>query len=240
MSSVEKRILERAAKLKALSTSDNENEAANAVAALQRLMDQHRFAMADVESMSCEPGEGAQAPDDDPVFGRKRPPVWMVDLLVVLAEANGCVEFDGLDEETGKRRLFFVAGRPEDVQFVRMVWSRTCAVLRRLGARHFRHLQLSNAAKGDWYLGAVHGIEEQLRRVSEESRRTASPGALSVIDQRKTDAEMAVERLAGEVRRRPDRARRGDRSAYDHGFGTGTNVELVGRRSLGDRRPRPR
>lgn len=184
-------VLERAARLKALATSSNEHEAANALAALQRLSDKHNLAVADLVDLGCE--SPSICSESKPVFcgGRDTPP-WKLDLLLILADVNGCCEYHHLEAKGQKR--YMLAGRPEDIERVRFLWARTVAVLSRLASQRFRR-----GSHGAWLLGAVRGIEIQLRRAQKETRAEATTTALAVVDRRRSEALKAIEQLCGRL-----------------------------------------
>lgn len=83
-------ILRRVAKLLKLATSTNPNEAANAAAQAQRLMDEHRLSTDDVRGASdADPMEQA----DVDMGGRKVRSVWRGRLAYSVGQHNGCVVF---------------------------------------------------------------------------------------------------------------------------------------------------
>ena len=209
------KVLERAAKLKALSTSSNEHEAANALAALHRLALRHKIETASLEDMCAKP-ESAVC-DDKPVFRARRAPTWKIELLLVLSEFNGCCEYH-LHGAAGTE--YMLAGRPEDIDRVRFLWAQTVLVLSRLAAKRLRRQK----GRSDWLLGAVKGIEDQLRLAHETERKANT--ALAVVDKRTTVAVEAIERLAGGSVRL-DAPRRGrDAERFRDGLGVGHRLHL--------------
>jgi hypothetical protein len=217
-SAVDPKVLERAARLKALSTSSNENEAANALAALQRLADKHRFKVAgmlDLDALAQQP----TCECDKPVFACHKPPAWKVDLLLVLAEYNGCAEFHWTENKT---KSYMLAGRPEDIDHVKYLWALTVVVLTRLSAGRFKK---SGRGQNAWLLGAVKGIEIQLQAAHTAARAGATTSALSIVDARRDAAVDAIERALGDVPVEPARETRGAKH-FAEGLEVGGKLDL--------------
>jgi hypothetical protein len=219
---VNAKILERAARLKALTTSNNEHEAANALAALQRLADKYRFEVASIQDLGAEPDVLC---DKCPVFRCGRPPAWKVDLLLVLAEMNGCCEYH---VTSGKSRAYMLAGKPEDIANVRFLWAQTVVVLTRLAAARFP----SGRGRGPWLLGAVQGIEYQLRAARKAMRAKVETKALAVMDQRLGKAQEAIDMLAGAPARLEPPPRVCDVRRYQEGLDVGKHLNLGLRKGL--------
>ena len=157
------KILDRVKKLLALSTSSNVNEAANAAAAAQKLMLEHKLTEADVsdtqEGQMFELSMGAAG------FSMR----WKFVLVTAVARSFFC-EAVGL--RVGQRRKVRIVGRREDVE---------------IAARVFRHLhsEINRLAKieieaVDWdegvyscRLGLAAGIEHDPGQYLESFRRGA-------------------------------------------------------------------
>ncbi len=199
-----------------MSTSSNEHEAANALAALQKLADKHRLKVAGIHP----DGEPMAQCSDKPVFASAKPATWKVDLLLVLAEFNGCAEFHW--QEQGGQTAHMLAGLPSDIDNVRYLWSQTVVVLTRLAAKRFRR---GGKGRNAWLLGAVHGIERQLRTAHMEARAEATCAALEVVDARRTEAVDAIERALGYVALEPARQTRGARH-FEEGLEVGGKLDL--------------
>jgi hypothetical protein len=232
---IDQRVLVRAAHLKALTTSDNPHEAANALAALQRLLLQHEIDIADVDASDpMRAATGAHIDLKDPLYVRRKPlPDWQVALLVALAEASGCAEFHATDPD-GEQRFGFLAGRKEDVAYVKAVWSRTVALLVRLGDKEFRAMhrqgvRVTHKVRRGFFFGAVAGIEAQLRQVQAEFAKTEKKSAaLTIVDARRSAAEKAIDRLAEGCQKLegnfvPDKV---DLEAYDAGMAAGEAMHV--------------
>jgi len=202
-----KQALDRAVKLRALMQSSSPGEAANALAALQRLMLRHGLTADDVDA-AAKGQSGAVASLDDPLYVRDGSlPAWQMELLLVLAEAFGCAEFHGYDAQ-GTKQIGFVAGRPEDVSRVRHLWLQTVAVLSRLSREAFdarRKLgqRVTRAYRDGWLLGAVLGIEQALKRGRKAAKADGTAGALAIVDKRAVDAAAAIQAAFAATTREP-------------------------------------
>lgn len=212
------KLLERAAKLKALASSPNEHEAANALAALHRLALKHKI---EVAGLACDLGSEFAVCDEQPVFTARRPAPWKVDLLLVLAQYNGCCEYHVI---RGRDRAYMLAGRQPDIDHVRFLWAQTVVVLSRLASKRLPNQR----QRADWLLGAVKGIEDQLRRAHRKVRQQAkaSSAALTIIDNRPNLAVQAVEKLAGGAPHLEAPCRGTDRASYTDGLGVGRKLNL--------------
>ena len=173
------KILDRVKKLLALSTSSNVNEAANAAAAAQKLMLEHRLTEADVsdiqEGQMFELSMGAAGFDSR----------WKFVLVTSVARSFFC-EAVGL--RVGKRRKVRIVGLREDAA---------------IAARVFRYLhsEINRLAKAeiesiDWDAGvltlgesSVYGIEHDPERYLESFRRGA---VAAVVARFRTGEEVFV------------------------------------------------
>jgi hypothetical protein len=212
------KLLERAAKLKALAESPNEHEAANALAALHRLALKHKI---EVAGLACHDlGSEFAVCDEQPVFTARRPAAWKVDLLLVLAQYNGCCEYHAI---RGRDKAYMLAGRQQDIDHVRFLWAQTVVVLSRLASKRLP----SQRKRADWLLGAVKGIEDQLRRAHRKVRQESkASSAMTVIDNRPNLAVQAIEKLAGGAPRLEAPCRGRDRASYTDGLGVGRKLNL--------------
>lgn len=227
---IDAKVLQRAARLKALASSSNEHEAANALAALQKLSDKHEFAIASLSEMGCDSDVVC---DDHPVFcTRCHTPAWKLDLLLVLAEFNGCCEYHKV-EPRGLRR-YMLAGKAEDVERVRFLWAQTVAVLSRLTPGRG-----SRASREAWLLGAVAGIESQLRQARRQKSKPTTQ-ALAVVDKRRMLACEQIERLCGgKPAVEPTSTDRLSYQRYKDGRDTGKRLSLGLTRPLSTRKESP-
>ncbi|MFN8614034.1 MAG: hypothetical protein U0931_41265, partial [Vulcanimicrobiota bacterium] len=121
-----KRLLDKLAKLKALSScpTGNVNETATAAAAMARIMLEYEIEMADLE---CGPSEADLEVLDLPLDGRESLrgfPIWQTHLLTILAKVHHCVSYSNhrYDYWLWTRRtvsIFHLVGAAQDIENVR-------------------------------------------------------------------------------------------------------------------------
>jgi len=149
------KLLDRIRRLLRLAESSNPHEAATAAATAQALMDRHRVEAAALDD-SVDPGIVDHR--DAPLESSKRLRPWKIELAAVLARSNDCriyvLEGRATDD-------LVLVGRPEDAEFVRLLYvdmvKRVEALTRRHGAGRDR------AFCNGFRLGVVTTLEERLR-----------------------------------------------------------------------------
>jgi len=158
-------VLARVRKLLALANSANPNEAANAAAQAQRLMDEYRLSTGDVSVGVDDPMTSAFIDD----AGRKRAPVWRMRLFANVAKANACFPV-----RVGSRMR--LVGRASDVEFACYLFTHLSNEVDRLAAREARGQGRTWA--NEWRNGCVTTLRERLAadRAATTSGQTA--GAL--------------------------------------------------------------
>ena len=175
----QEKILDRVRKLLALSTSSNVNEAANAAAAAQRLMLEHRLTEADVsdtqEGQMFELSMGAAG------FASR----WKFVLVTAVARAFFC-EAVGL--RVGQRRKVRIVGRKEDVEIAARVFRYLHSEINRLAKIEIESIDWDEGVFS-FGLGMASGIEHDPGQYLESFRRGA---VASVIARFRTGEEAFV------------------------------------------------
>lgn len=182
--------LAKVRKLLALGESDNEHEAALAVARAQAIMEEHDIAEADVD------GGGAEDEITEAVFGIPgshrsgelgKKSTWQGELSYVIAKAHGCAAIWRL--RRGSARLV-IAGRPRDVAVAIEIKDFCHREIDRLTAKY------SNGKGRSWgvsfRMGCVEAIRaainEEREALHERMRDQVSETALTVYDDRHAKA----------------------------------------------------
>ena len=157
------KILDRVKKLLALSTSSNVNEAANAAAAAQKLMLEHRLTEADVsdtqEGQMFELSMGAAGFDSR----------WKFVLVTAVARAFFC-EAVGL--RVGQRRKVRIVGGKEDVGIAAQVFRYLHSEINRLAKIEIESIDWDEGVFS-FGLGLASGIEHDPEQYLESYRRGA-------------------------------------------------------------------
>jgi hypothetical protein len=152
-------VLEKVKTLLALATSNNEHEAASAMAQAQRLMEKHNISEAMLSLKITE--EDIKAWDDPLWKGTLNRSQWRNSLAYVLASYNNCVTWTyGPDLR--------IAGRSSDVQTVRYLFSYCESAIERFSK------QYSGNGKGwinNYKLGVVDAIRDKLKEMRQEVRK---------------------------------------------------------------------
>jgi hypothetical protein len=221
-------VIEKVKRLLALAKSDNEHEAANAMAMAQRLIQQHRLSVAELEAETGNATEQPEIHQETPVISGKRIPKWKVRLFLALARHNGCSHFH--HGRRGADKHYVLVGRSSDVENVRFLFAYASSELTRIS-----DLQCGGHGRSyrdSWYHGAVSGIDEQLKRAAESERATATSRALMVLDGRRSEAE-ALMNKSFDIKTTKVRTRGNmDWGAYRAGKEVGNRMQIKPRKAL--------
>ena len=235
--SEQQRLLDKLAKLKALSEcqTGNVNETATAAATMTRIMLEYQIEMADLEiddeEASGEVLNEPILPDSHNGF-----PLWQKTLLSALAEVNHCMSYtshqpdDWLWVRRTRSRLS-VIGSARDVENTRRLFLWCIDEVQRLCEDWGQGKPVKR--RNDFKRGAASGIADKVRAerdrvLRDEQQRAGARGlqslALQLFDQ-KQEAVGAVARDIG-LRTVSTRARRVAPDAYQAGYVAGASVEL--------------
>jgi len=147
------KIRERIKKLLALAAGGNENEAALALSAAQRLMDEYRISSIELETSKIE-----NIIQDNIPFLEGMTRQWKLILINQLAKYNNCkvIAF-----KNGRTSNVIGFGKQSDLDYLRFIFSQTIVILTRISkiACMFEKRTYYDA----WFLGAVSGISDRLR-----------------------------------------------------------------------------
>lgn len=181
-------IIEKVRKLRALSSSSNLNEATNAAAIAEKLIQEHCLAEAELEisqgSQEVAHEDALPLTDWD-----QRQLVWQNILLTHLCKAYNCegILKWGKDSKIG----FYAIGRPSDIATMRYQYlfftvelTRLSRLLAPMGMRRGEGKRWYNS----FYLGATSAIGESLRKTKQEVQAQANSAALAVVEKHAADA----------------------------------------------------
>lgn len=231
-------IVDRIRKLLALSKSSNPNEAANAAAAAQKLMDRHRIEQAALEEPETE--DEPIRDFEDPLDSGRRMPTWRKRLAVNIADANNCRIY----LRHGGGTDVAIVGRAADAQTVRYLYAYCVREIDRLTRSH-------GSGNGrtwcnNFRIGCVDAIriklEAQREQVKREMLESSSDTertkyAIQKVSDKGTEVERWVERNMN-LRKAPRPQMRGDHGARRAGQRAGASINLnrgpgLGRGSAG-------
>jgi hypothetical protein len=235
----QKRLLDKLAKLKALSEcrTGNVNETATAAATMTRIMLEYQIEIADLEGAL-----GLAQPDgvvDEPVFSQdsyRGFPTWKTTMLSAIAKTNHCRCYFSSEQEyvlwtQRTRSRMSLIGTAQDVENTRRLLFFCIDEVERLCAGWGRGESVKR--KNDFKRGAGSGIAnkilEEHRRVLEQERRRAAAqqqasAALALFDRKRQAVNAYAEELGLVSRSR--RNQRVHPDAYQAGYHAGSSLDF--------------
>ncbi len=185
-------MLDKVEKLLALSTSENEHEAASAAAHAAAIMERHAIEMADLGPLGDGVGEALEESTFDPMG--KRLVQWRARLALVVAEANGCSVYsrrlaDGL-------RNTQIVGSKQDVGKARLLFDFCVAEIARLTLQNAtgRGRAFANAYRHGCVEAIGAAIKAESARIRADATARGSSCALVVADRAQAANEFIRDR----------------------------------------------
>jgi hypothetical protein len=212
MSAIEE-VIGKVRKLYALAEANtSENEAAVAVAAAEKLLQQYRLSRAEIDAHSDSPSE-SPIEDGEPVETyASRVPVWQQVLVGTLARHYGCVIYQA---RSSKETAIRVVGCPSDVRLFRLQYSRVKAQIDRLTLKN--GLGKGRSFCDSYRKGLVVVVHERLNAMRTEVRQAATSTALVRLDERENIAARVLTDTHSNIRT----SRPAPMRAYDDGYQAG-------------------
>jgi hypothetical protein len=221
MSAIEE-VISKVRKLYALAEANtSENEAAVAVAAAEKLLQQYRLSRAEVDAHS-DTNEESPIEDGEPVETyASRVPVWQQVLVGTLASHYGCVIYQARSStETAIR----VVGCPSDVSLFRLQYSRVKAQIDRLALKN--GLGKGRSFCDSYRKGLVVVVHERLNAMRTEVRQAATSTALVKLDERESLAAQALRDTHSNIRTSRPAPLRARDDGYQAGRSDGNQIGL--------------
>lgn len=232
-------IIEKVAKLRALSQSDNVNEAATAAALAEKLIQEHRLSEAELESASSAPHE-APDEDQDPLFVYSTLPRWKSNLSVRLCRFYGVacyldpvhkdqeLSYGGSVRVATGEQAFKMIGRRSDVEIARYQFAFLILEIERLTQAFHRATRRypgynGRTALNSFRIGAVVGVTEAMAEAAKKTTAVPTSGAM-VLASRFDEANEAMAKLHPRLRKQSSRGSRIDGSAYGAGQAAGRSI----------------
>ena len=240
-------VLERIQKLLALTTSPNTNEAANAAAKVQELLDSHNLSMSQVTAHESNAGGSRSrlaVTSHYHSYGSRSSPMnqaWQW-LMNVLGEQHRCQTFTGpsRDPRTGKTSsVFVVVGDPTNVQATVTLFEWLRGLLEaeatkqwRTYAEYLRDHDRYQGSPVSFRINFVHGAATEIGRIMRSRRRRSEHAA--AITALATDYKAAINEYMEsnfEMRegKEPDPKVNADFLAQGMGRETGARLERMNR-----------
>lgn len=227
------RLLDKLAKLKALSScpTGNANETATAAAAMARIMLEYEIEMADLDHAPEQDLTVLKEPVDDADSYRGFP-LWQTDLLTCLAKVHHCIAYTRSEPEFWTiglryRNTRHLIGTSKDIENVRRLFQFCVHEIDRL-ARSWR--AVSQKHRNDFKVGAGRGVSDQVlrerERIEQEQKQRNLPSrALQLFDQ-KEQASRDFARQMGLGYRSCGSSRGVYADAYGAGYEAGSQLDL--------------
>lgn len=229
-------VLEKVRRLRALATSANIHEAANAAAQADRLIQEHRLEESQIEATSGEPAEKPSESPDPITFGR-RVQGWRWRLAVRLCSHYDVASYSSWRQ--GERTLHMV-GRKSDVETVRYQVAYYTIEIERLaqsqkpgswnGGRSF-----FNAFRLGAVVGLLEAMATEKRETIEASRAPAATHrAAMVLVNRRDESRAELEKHHPKLRRGgPSHGSTSDAAGFNAGKRAGAALNKNGKRIEG-------
>lgn len=240
----ESKIVERVRKLMALAESDNVNEAANAAAAAQKLMAEHRISEAMLSAEAGEDENDVEVTNDVLAqFARREP--WAGTLAMGLTKANGCEVY--YSSTHGKKGVDLrIVGATSDVQTVSYMYQYLVHEVERLCDAEAKRRRLAGTIeyantrmwRASFRAGAAHTLCKRIEAAAQEQRREQHNAAIDAggaaivrldggLARLETLAEKVKEALPGNLRKGRQTTARRDMSGFVAGQRAGESMNLT-------------
>lgn len=184
------KIIEQIKKLRALSTSSNEHEAAAAAKAAAKLCEKHRISEVDLVDQELI------IMSDTPVYETGKVILWKDNLSSFISRHYGCSIFVHGDRSNGRKYSEYrIVGKPSDLKIVHYMFGWLSSEIERLTKQYGKgkgHIFCSSYA-----FGMVKGIQEQMTIAKQEARQEEvhQANALVKIDARLEEATKTMNKM---------------------------------------------
>lgn len=217
-------IIERVQKLLALSKgSSNANEAANAAGLANKLIDQYRLSIADLEAsdVDCEPIEE----DSEYIYESGRITAWKSNLVTALVKHYGCAVWNDVSFATGRKvSRYRMVGKRSDIGITRYMFSYLSLECERLAALEARGMGRIFAAS--YCIGFVYGVRTQLAASRLEAQKDATSSAIVKVDSRVAASNDAMNNMHRLKASKGYSSASINQNAYSMGKSKGQNLHL--------------
>lgn len=222
--------IEKVRKLLALSTSSNANEAAAAAGIANKLIDEHRLSVADLENTTTEE---PVIQDAEGLYESGRITPWKTTLVRVLTQHYGVAYYNDARYENGRKvSSYRMVGRASDMSIVRYMFAFLSLECTRLSSSEVKGSGRVSVAS--YQEGFVCGVADQLKLSREEIKKQASSNAIVKIDSRLAQSKEGMYSLIPGLRSaKAASSRRIDANAFDQGKQRGKSIHLGSAMSSG-------
>ena len=190
--------IQKLSKLAANDSGAFEGEAANATAAIQKMLLEYNLTMSDVES-ATEDGPKTAVGQEDFVFKGDRSDRfirWQSDLLAAVAEANYCRVYGW-----GYKKVQII-GRPYNVTVTKSLWAWLITEVRRLQknavkAQPWDTVQMFDHRKRCFRDGVVVTIDQRLRQQRDAVAANVGNAGTALVINLKAEVDAYIDEVSG-------------------------------------------
>jgi len=215
---------------KLLSLSKNNSNAAEAAAAAgiaNRLIDEHRLSVADLEAEYCT--EEPVVQDENAIYESGRVTAWRSGLVRVLTTHYGVAYYNDVTQSATGRQVsrYRMVGRKSDMEICRYMYTWLGMECERLSGLEAKGMKLGRVYVASYQDGFVSGIQEQLRLSREEIKKEATSTSIVMIDSRGEESRAGMYAIVPGLRKSKARsASQFDANAFGQGKARGKAMHL--------------
>ncbi len=215
-------IIDRVRKLLALAQSTNANEAANAAAKANALIDEYRISVGQLSDAETEASDPLIHDRTDPLFEADRVMQWRKSLVIRLSKHYGCYVWN----DTSKRKAcYIIAGRKSDTDVLRYMFAYISTECERIATSQAKGKGRTFAES--YKRGFVDGVMSQLDASRQTAAKASSdPQALVKLDDRTRLARAHVTAAVRLGKAKTAHCSRTDASAFYSGQNAGRSLHL--------------
>lgn len=223
-------IIEKVQKLLALSKSENIHEAIAAAGAANKLIDEYRLSISDLEvnGQIVEPLEE----DQSYIYESGKVTRWKMHMIMHLVKHYGLAIWNDVSYPEGRQvTRYRLVGRKSDITIAKYMFaylSSECSRLATLQGKGRGRVWIAS-----WCDGFVSGIYDQLKKSRNEVAVTTSNAAMIKIDLRSQEADEFMRQLHNNLRKKGSYSQhQTDYNAFANGLEQGKKIHLG--QNLGD------
>lgn len=215
-------IREKIKKLLALAASANEAEAELAMLHAQRMMDEYRISVIELDDAPEK-----IVKDDLPLLESGRLPGWKQSLCMILCRYNNCK----IVKYTGNRNTrLMIFGKPSDIEHVRYLLAFLVLQLTQYGK--IACIGEGHRYADSWYAGAVQGIGAKMFDGRKEATTDLPQFMLVKFNKEMSDVEDFVSTTLGKLRKGTASNSKLNYDAYHRGHAVGKSLDTGSNKSL--------
>lgn len=218
-------IIEKVQRLLALSKSNNIHEATTAARLANKLIDEYRLSMFDIENAVEEASEPIEE-DSEYIYQSGKVTPWKHNLVILLSKHYACAVWNDTSFNTGRQvSRYRLVGKRSDIGICRYMYSWLTLECQRLA-----DLEVKGCGRvfiASYCTGFVNGIALQLQESRSEVQKTVTSQAIVKLDARLEASRAAMYQMHKNlVKKTSNYHSQLDNSAYNIGQSRGKSMHL--------------